>query len=313
MKTVGVDVGGTKILCRLVDPKTGKAKGRVKAPTPKAGPDSVLDKIVECVDKLDPDREAEAIGVGFPGVVHPNGTVVACANVVGWDSPVDVVDRLEDRLERRVVVGNDVSLGALGEHRYGAGRGYKNLLAVFVGTGVGGGIVLNNKLHIGETGLAGEIGHLTVEVGGRVCACGGLGHLEAYAGKAGLEAQLRELAEAGQVSGLFERIQDGSLKSKQLGEAIEAGDPVAVALIAQAADRLAFAVSSLATALDIKRVVFGGGVASRLGEPYLAQIRQSASFTTFGGGEIELVLAQRIDDAVALGAGVFAADELDLY
>lgn len=312
MKTVGVDVGGTKILCRLVDPETGAASGRVKTPTPKGGPAAVLDAIVDSVEELDTDGDAVAVGIGFPGIVRPDGMVMACANIEGWDTPHAVVDELQHRLGRRVLVGNDVSLGALGEHRFGAGRGYDNLLAVFIGTGVGGGIVLNNRLHVGERGLAGEIGHLCVQVGGRRCACGGYGHLEAYAGKAGLEAEIRRLDTEGQTSSLIGIMQTGSLKSRQLAAAMAEGDPITVGLIADATDQLALAISNLAAALDITRVVFGGGIVSRLGQEYLDQIRNSDAFSVFGGTDVELVMGERIDDAGALGAAVFAADELDL-
>ena len=313
MKTVGVDVGGTKILCRLVDPDTGKARGRSKCSTPKTGPEDVLRAIVDLVQELDPEGEAEAIGVGFPGYVRPDGVVVHCTNIVGWDRPLDVSNRLEALLGKPVVVGNDVSVGALAEYRLSRGAALQSstdLLAVFVGTGVGGGLILDGKIRSGERGYAGEIGHVTVVSGGALCGCGELGHLEAYAGKAGIERRARAMASEGRASQLVDTMQSGSLRSRQLIAAVEADDPVTIELLADAADALALAIGNVSTILDIRDVVLGGGVIARLGQDYLDQIRSSVSFGGFGPEGVELRLASRMDDAGSVGAGILAGDWL---
>lgn len=310
MRTIGVDVGGTKILCRLVDPETGKAWGRVKTRTPKTGPDDVLAKIVELIHELDPDAEADGIGVGFPGYVQPDGVVVQCANIQGWDGPLAVGPMLAEILKKPVAVGNDVSLGALAEHRCGAGRGLDDLLAVFVGTGVGGALLLDGQVRNGPRGLAGEFGHMTIEANGPMCGCGIRGHLEAYAGKAGIEAQARRLAAAGRPSLLVDTMQDGSLKSRHVHQALEAKDEVAIELMQQAADALALTIGNVSLMLDVRTVVLGGGIVGKLGQTFLDQISASNSFGGLGSSNTDLVLAHRMDDAGSVGAALLVADQI---
>ncbi len=318
MKTIGVDVGGTKILCRLVDTDTGKARGRSKCSTPKTGPEDVLKAVVDLIHELDPANEAEAVGIGFPGYVRADGVVVHCTNIVGWDRPLDVSARLGAILGKTVVVGNDVSVGALAEYRLGKSMDSASstvdagddLLAVFVGTGVGGGLILGGKIRSGGRGLAGEIGHVTVVPGGELCGCGELGHLEAYAGKAGMERRARSMAGRGQASQLVDTMQEGSLKSRQLLAAFKADDPVTIQLLSEAADALALAIGNVSAVLDVPHVVLGGGVTSRLGQEFVDQIKSSDWFGGFGPESVELSLASRIDDAGSIGAGILAGDHL---
>ncbi|MEZ5342723.1 MAG: ROK family protein [Acidimicrobiales bacterium] len=311
MKLVGVDLGGTKILSRLVDVTTGEASGRAKASTPKDGIDAVLAKVVELVEDIDPDREAPAIGIGVPGQIDANGVVARCPNIVGWDAPVDVRAILSEALGRPVVVSNDVNCGALAEFAVGAGKGQRNLLAVFVGTGVGGGVILDGKILSGPRGYAGEIGHVLVTPGGRACGCGLPGHLEAYAGKSGIQREVERLAAVGTSSHLNDLINGGRMKSSHVAAALESGCDVTRQLIQDAADALAQAVGNAATMLDIEAVVFGGGLIDRLGEPFLDQIRGSLSFGGFGREVCELHRAKRIDDAGVVGAALLAQDAVE--
>ncbi len=307
-KIIGVDLGGTKILARMVDPTTGESKGRVKRPTPKTGPADVLAKVADVVDELDPDRQCEAVGIGVPGLVTQSGVVTLCPNINGWDSPVDVASILSERLDRTVAVGNDVNVGALAEHRVGAGRGFSDMATVFVGTGVGGGLVLNDRLVAGDRGMAGEIGHVTTHVGGRTCGCGGKGHMEAYAGRAGLEAEARRRHAAGDENELVRLAGEGRIKSSFIEKAIKANDPVTLELIDEAVEALAISIGSMATLLDLPMVVLGGGVVDRLGQDFLDRIHSSPSFGGFGSHVCELRLAQRLDDAGVVGAAILAAD-----
>ncbi len=305
---IGVDLGGTKVLSRIVDPSTGATTGRAKVPTPRTGIDDVVDAIVGTVSTLDPDGEIGAVGVGVPGPVD-DGVVLRCPNIAGWDAPYPLRDRLEQRLDRPVVVVNDVDAGAVAEHRLGAGRGTDDLLAVFVGTGVGGGLVLDGRLRTGPRGLAGEFGHLTVVENGRRCGCGGRGHLESYAGKAGLEAEARR-RHAESPNHLIGLAQDGRIKSRHLAASIEAGDETTIALLDDAARALGSAIGSLATVVDLPLVVLGGGIVDRLGEAFVEQIRGHLDLGGFGADVVELVMAERLDDAGAVGAAALAADML---
>lgn len=306
---VGVDLGGTKILARLVDPATGKAKGRVKNDTP-AGSENVLDLVAETVKGVDGWEKAAAIGVGVPGIVEPGGIVASCPNIVGWDKPVAVAKELRARLDKDVFVANDVNCGAVAEHRLGSGRGLDSLLAVFVGTGVGGGLILDGRLVRGARGMVGEIGHVTVEPGGRPCGCGGLGHLESYAGRASMTAEAYRQADAGRSSLLVELAGGGLIKSRHIKRGLDEGDELTEELMAGAADALAQAIGNAATLLDLPAVVFGGGVVDKLGDEFLERIRTSERFGGFGPEVTDLVLAHRLDDAGVAGAAIIAADGL---
>lgn len=306
---IGVDLGGTKILARFVDPSTGRSEQRVKRATPRTGPAGVVEAVGEVVEELDPERRARAVGVGVPGLVTAAGVVTRCPNIDGWDQPVAVATILSKRLARPVAVGNDVSVGALAEHRVGAGRGVADMATVFVGTGVGGGLVLNNRMVAGRRGMAGEIGHITTHPGGRICGCGRRGHLEAYAGRAGLESEARRLHAIGIENELVRLAGDeGRIRSSHIAKALAAGDPVAVSLMNDAVEALALGIGSIATLLDLELVVLGGGVVDRLGESFLEQIARSKSFGGFGSDVCQLRLAERLDDAGVVGAAILAAD-----
>jgi glucokinase len=308
---VGVDLGATKILARMIDPATGRSLGRQKSATPTTGPEAVLDEVVDVIRRLEGADEAVAVGIGVPGFVIDGRVVVRCANIVGWDSPVDVADYLGSALGLPVMVGNDVNCGALAEYRLGAaaGVGTDDLLAVFVGTGVGGGLIIDGKLIDGPRGMVGEIGHVSVSAAsGPVCGCGGRGHLEAYAGRAGIERRARELAEAGKLSLLVDLAGSGAIKSRHIARALAEGDELTVELMNEAADALALVIGNTATLLDLRHIVLGGGVVDKLGQPFVDQIVASHSFGGLGADICELRLAQRLDDAGVAGAAILAAD-----
>ena len=304
---LGIDLGGTKILARVIDSETGTPSGRAKLPTPDDGPDAVIEALVTAVQELDRD-DVELVGIGVPGFVVDGTTVVYCPNIAGWDEPVDLAARLGKALDRPVVVGNDVNCGALAEHRLGAGVGVDDLLAVFVGTGVGGGLILDGRVAAGSRGLVGEIGHVTVRPGGEPCGCGGRGHLEAYAGRAGLERRARALDASGTPNLLVELAGEGTIKSRHLAIALEEGDEATAGLVDEAVDALALVIGNTATVLDLQRVVLGGGVVDKLGQAFVDRIAASPAFGGLDPAVCELRLAQRLDDAGVAGAALLAVD-----
>ncbi len=310
---VGVDVGGTKVLARLIDPETGEADGWAKASTPKTGLDDLFNTVEEVIDELLDGRssmkDVSAVGIGVPGPVDGDGLVFKCPNINGWDQPIQLAEVMGDRLGVDVVVSNDVNCGAVAEHRVGAGKGADSLLAVFVGTGVGGGLVLDGKLVVGARGMVGEIGHMTVEPGGRPCGCGGTGHLECYAGRAGIDREVRRRTEAGASPFLLDLVGSSPIKSRHIQAGVEAEDPLTVELVDEAVHALAQAIGNAASLLDIPVVVLGGGIVDRLGQKFLDDITGSPRFGGFGPDITRLVLAERLDDAGAIGAALLAGED----
>lgn len=304
MPVVGIDLGGTKVFGALVDPDRtglGAVLADAKAPTPAGGVDAVLDAVEALVRTLDP--APTAVGIGTPGVVEPGtGRVLVAPNLVGFDRPVDVGLLLRERLGCEVAVGNDVNVAALGEARAGAGAGHDDILAVWLGTGLGAGLVLDGRLRVGPHGLAGELGHAVVVPGGRRCGCGGRGHLEAYIGRRALEIHARELHATGRPTELVERAGEAPMKSKVFRAAYDAGDPVARELIDEGVALLGTAIVNVAVTVDISAVVIGGGLGERFGGLVTEQVGESLRTLGLAGIEPVVLEASLGDHAGALGA-----------
>lgn len=304
MPVVGIDLGGTKVFGALVDPDRtglGAVLADAKSPTPTGGVDDVLDAVEALVRKLDP--LPTAVGIGTPGVVEPGtGRVLLAPNLAGFDRPVDVGLLLRERLGCEVAVGNDVNVAALGEARAGAGAGHQDILAVWLGTGLGAGLVLDGRLRVGPHGLAGELGHAVVVPGGRRCGCGGRGHLEAYIGRRALEVHARELHAAGRPTELVELAGEAPMKSKVFRAAYDAGDLVARELIDEGVALLGTAIVNVAVTVDIGAVVIGGGLGERFGGLVTERVGESLRTLGLAGVEPVVLEASLGDHAGALGA-----------
>lgn len=305
MTAIGVDLGGTKVFAVHVDDE-GEVVAESKTKTPvQGGPMAVVDAIAKAVADLDAPG-GTPVGVGAPGVVDvERGVVHEAPNLPGWTEPFGLGDALSDALGgATVVVDNDVTAGTLAEHRLGAGNGTSNLLGVFVGTGVGGGLVLDGALRHGPRGMAGEIGHVVVRDDGRVCSCGGHGHAEAYAGRAGMERRARELEANGHDTVLVELAKSKRMTSSVWAKALAAGDRVAIELLDEGVAALAQAIAGAVTLLDVDTVVVGGGLADRLGSTYVTRLAQAARALVFAGRPLDVVPAALGDRAGALGAAL---------
>ena len=314
---VGVDLGGTKIQTLALD-AAGAIVGRDRRPSPAAdGPQAVLAAVADGVrgallDAGAGERDLRAIGLGAPGQVDAaRGVVLHATNLIGWEQPVDVGTPLREALGAPVVLANDVQACVTGEHRLGAGRDAASMLGVFCGTGVGGGLVLDGRLWTGM-GAAGEIGHTVVRRGGARCGCGRRGCLEAYAGRRMLEERARRWHGRGRrtrLVAIMERKGRASMTSSVWASAVAEGDPVAVELIDRATLALGTAVASACNLVDVERVVIGGGLGSRLGEPFVAAIRAAAESQALRPGIGERIVVSTLgDDAGGVGAALLAGD-----
>jgi glucokinase len=314
--TVGVDVGGTKIQAAAV--RGEEVASSFRTPTPLTGARDLRRAIIHAVGEslaaAGEERSAlEGVGLAMPGTVDgKQGTVANSPNLPGFGSPVPVAigPAVSEALGGvPVSLGNDVSVAVLGEHRRGAGRDHRNLLGVWVGTGVGGGLILNGELFEGG-GAAGEIGHTTVEPAGRVCSCGLRGHLEAYAGRGRMEARARELVKKGRRTSLFKLQQKRGKDRVTSGvwlEAMRKGDRIANMLIDEAVWALGLALSSIQNLLDLEAMVIGGGLGDRLGQPFIDRIAAEMAPLLFVPDRPPAPLpTQLMDLSGAVGAAVLA-------
>ncbi len=273
----GIDLGGTKIQTVVVDGE-GKLHGEARQPTPTSGgPDGVArameDALREAASAAGAKPEELAgIGVGSPGDAEEStGVVSGARNLPGWDGSFPLGETLANALGTKVRIGNDVQVAVEGEYRLGAGRGHDSLLGVWWGTGVGGGIVLAGKPWLGR-GAAGEIGHTVVKRNGARCPCGRRGCLEAYAGRAAMEARARRDLATGVDTDLFkimEKRGKDRLTSSVWEHALREEDPLTESLLRRAVRYLGTGIASAVNLLDVEAVVLGGGLGVRFGDRFM--------------------------------------------
>ncbi|MBE3559828.1 MAG: ROK family protein [Ktedonobacteraceae bacterium] len=269
--TLGIDLGGTKTLAAVVDIVTGtvlaSARKRTRA---ERGQDFVSRRTIELTTAaLDAAGLAAsdllAIGVGAAGQIdRKNGVVVDAPNLGVRDLPIGAL--LSKQFGRPVVVGNDVEVAALGEARHGSGKGYSNFICIFVGTGIGSGIVQNGRVYTGFTGTAGEIGHITVQAGGRICGCGGRGCLEAYASRTAITKALMAEIHHGRSSVLADeaakQLKEGEtvIRSGVIADAIQKKDELTIEVVIEAANYLGYGIGSAMNFYNPDAIILGGGV-----------------------------------------------------
>ena len=316
---VAIDLGGTKALAGVVD-RDGSVRSRVWLPSRDlfGRPSELLDRLAEgagaAAAEADlPFEDIDAVGVCVPGVLDKTRSVVAMATNLGWVD-LAVRDELERRLPTtRVFVENDVRAAALSEHRLGAGRGFESALAVFVGSGVGGGMVLDGDLYHGAHGGAAEIGHMVVQAGGPRCACGRAGCLEALAARDAIARYVAADVRRGRRTILSDIVQDDdddlrSLTSRDLATAIALSDAVALRAARRSARYVGLAIGGLVNLLDPAIVVIGGGIAAALGQRYVEFAKEIAERQILASDarEVPIVASKLGDDAGLLGAALTA-------
>jgi len=267
---MGIDVGGTKIFAGIVDAETGEVLATARKRThPERGVNFFSQRLLavaqEAMDtaKLPDDKSILAIGIGIAGQVdRARGVLLASPNLAQGLKELALADLLHKQFEVPVAVGNDVEVATYGEQQFGAGRGYDDFVCVFVGTGVGAAIMQGGQIRRGVTGTAGEIGHTIVQYGGRICGCGGRGHLEAYASRSAMTRVLLAELERGRPSKLRELLKDGdtSIRSKLIARCIDDGDELVIETVTEASDYLGAGLGSLATFYNPQCIVLGGGL-----------------------------------------------------
>lgn len=280
----GIDLGGTKIQAIVMRDEDHSVLGQARSLTPRSGgPTAVVDALVACIS--DAARMADVaveqldgIGVGVPGEVDAHaGTLARAGNLPEWDEPFPLVAALSERLGVSARLGNDVLVAAQAELSLGESHDVGSLLCVFWGTGVGGAVAFDGKLWHGR-GNAGEIGHTVVKQGGARCTCGRRGCMEAYVGRRAMEAKAKRMVKKGHDTDLFEIMRKRNREALSSGvwaHAIAHKDTLAEHLIARAVKALGCGIASAVNLLDVERVLLGGGLGMRFGEPMLERIAKA--------------------------------------
>jgi glucokinase len=319
---VGVDLGGTKVLAGVIGADGEIIATAKRATKAEAGVDTVVERIVKTVrNAVDEAKlslsDIEAICSAAPGPLDPEtGTVRNAPNLPGWSS-VPFARLLSEGLDGRpVFIENDANLGALGEHVLGAGQGYRSLVGIFVGTGIGGGIIKDGKLWQGAHRTAGEIGHTIVLAEGPVCGCGSRGCLEALASRTAIERDIWAAIKAGRESKITEiikREQRERLTSSILAEAFNQKDPLVTEIISRVQFYLGLTVANILNLIDPQLVILGGGVVEALDESFIEPIRQTAYQYTLNKLDVKtipIVRAKLGDYSALLGAATYARQRL---
>ena len=312
---IGVDLGGTKILAAVVSPQ-GEILSQAKNPTPaKQSPDAVIARIAEtaegAVHQADlAMKDIAAIGVGAPGVIDTaRGLVRVAPNLAFWEE-IPLGSRLQEQLERPVVVGNDVDVATYGEYVLGAASGCQSLVGIFPGTGIGGALILNGRLHTGARGSAAEVGHMVLMADGPVCSCGRRGCVEALASRGAIERDLRTAMRFGRETVLTELVKDGGrIKSGMLAKAARAGDGLVLETLAGAGRYLGLLTASLVNMIDPEVIVFGGGLIEACQEWMMPVIRGTAVehfINRLDAANVRILVAALGDHAGVLGAAMLA-------
>ena len=298
---LGLDIGGTKIAAGVVD-TAGAVHGFVVAPSDAdRGPDDGLERLFELGRTAVGESglswdDIDAIGIGCGGPLDAErGVLVAPLHLPGWEN-VPIVELATAAFDVPGVLDNDATAAAAGEHRYGAGRGTRTMVYLTISTGVGGGVIIDGKLHRGPSGNAGELGHVTVDWHGRVCrGCGRRGCLEAYASGT-------SIAERADEAGMH------GASAADVAQAARAGNVVAARVWDETCDALACAITSIANLLEPEIVVLGGGVV-RTGDQLLAPVRALVAEQMIGP-PVSIVAAKAGDAVGVVGAAAVAYERL---
>ena len=314
MLAIGIDIGGTKIAGALVD-ADGVIIREAKVPTPANDPDAIAGAVLALITELGEGQEVAAAGVAAAGFVDAERANIVYAPNLSWrNEPFKA--KLEAKLDIPVFIDNDANAAGWAEFRFGAGRGYRHMVMLTIGTGVGGAIIADGRLLRGGFGVAAELGHVRHVPNGRQCGCGRRGCIEQYGSGTALLKSAIELASEGGVKGarLAELMREngGVLSGAQVYRAISEEDPGALELLSDLGIALGKTIATLAAVVDPEIVVIGGGV-SAAGELLLAPMREAYLSSLSARGfrpELKIVTAKFANDAGVVGAADLARAEL---
>ena len=314
---LSIDLGGTKIITAIVS-NNGQIVAKEYCLTlAEEGPPSVINRVLSAIDHLLSVKnmdlsQLDSISLAAAGAIDfDQGLITSSPNLPGWHD-IPLRDTVKEKYGVNTFLINDASAAALGEHRFGAGKGIRNLIMLTVGTGIGGGIIINGELYLGAGGSAGEIGHMTIDVNGPRCSCGNIGCLETLAsGTAVAREAIRRISQ-GESSSLteivFGNIED--ITAEKVDIAAAGGDSLAAEVISQAATYLGVGMVNLVNIFNPEMIIVGGGMA-KMGDRLLNPARQVVRERAFQlpAQAVCIVPAQLGEDAGVIGAAVFARQQ----
>lgn len=281
--SIGIDLGGTKILIGLVEKESGKVVSHIKKKTKKEkGPENIVRKMVEGVEELFEESgksftEISSIGIGSAGQIdRKNGIIIGAPNLDCYN--LNLKEILQNKFNIPVFVGNDVEVATIGEQKFGAGKGCADFVCVFVGTGIGSAIVKNGHIIYGATGTAGELGHIIVDLNGRPCACGAHGCLEAYASRSAIETRIEGALKKGRKSCISEYLEEGkAITSSMIRKSIEREDELVTQCVSEASEYLSGGLASVINLINPELIILGGGLIEAVDYFYKQTIKKAKS------------------------------------
>lgn len=317
LPVLAVDLGGTKILTAIVSDNGEMLAREYLLTRADQGPESVIDRLLSAIEHILSQGNIGSSGVGSISIASAGaidmekGVITLSPNLPAWRD-IPLRDIVKERLGIDTFVLNDADAAALGEHRFGAGKGVNNLIFVTVSTGIGGGIIIDGRLYSGASGCAGEIGHMTVDVNGQKCNCGNVGCWETLASGGAIAREAKRRIGQGERSSLTEMAEGGieNITAEKVSLAARAGDNLALDVITRAAGYFGVGIANLVNIFNPEMVIVGGGVA-KMGDILLEPARQMVRERAYqlAADAVRIVPARLGDDSGVLGAAVFAFEQ----
>ena len=308
--SIGVDLGGTKVLCAIIEKQSNKILFEVKKKTKKEkGNEKITLKLFEALDELFKisnvkKSEISSIGVAAAGQTdRKNGIIINACNLECAN--LNIKELLEKRYKIKTYLANDVEAAALGELYFGAGRDFKDMVCIFVGTGIGSSIILNRKIYYGSTGTAGEFGHTIIDIKGRKCACGSVGCLETYASRSAIESGINTALQNGEDSVIIDIADTKNISTKHIKQALNAHDKITSQCINEAIEYLSCGIANIINFLNPELIILGGGLIQGIDEIYLKTITNAKAKALSAPAEkIQFKKAELGDYAGIIGASI---------
>jgi glucokinase len=313
---LSVDAGGTKILAALID-SNNKIISRAKQSTDaKNGANAVIKKIIDCIETTLINTKVSveqlcAIVVGIPGSLNSEKGIVYLAPNLSWKN-INVVNPIKKHFNIPTFIENDANLGALGIHHFGLRKKFENLLGIFIGTGIGGGLIINNKIYRGKSFAAGEIGHIVIDPEGEKCGCGNYGCFEAIASRTAITREIRKSIKNGKKTIITKLTSNYDLiKSGTLSSALKMNDKVTRRALKSASETIGLVIGNMSNLLDLNAVVLAGGLIAACGDFMLPVIRKVAEKTALSQNlkGMKILNSSLGDDAVLYGGIALARDK----